>query len=157
MILKGMREQFADALYYLMCKDENIILITADMGFGMFDKIRDDLVGQFYNVGAAEQIMMDMAVGLALSGKIPVTYSITPFLLFRPFETIRNYIDHENIPVKMVGSGRNTNYYREGFSHYAGDHNIIQAFQNILFLEPEEFDLKELLYLSKPVYLNLTR
>lgn len=160
MMLAGNREQFAQALHYLMCQDERIILITADMGFGMFDKIRDEIPNRFYNVGAAEQVMMDMAVGFALSGKIPVTYSITPFLLFRPFETIRNYIDHENVPVIMVGSGRGREYHTEGFSHDASDHNILKAFKNIVFLEPEPdtaFDLTNILYMKKPVYLNLNR
>ena len=38
-----MRRKFAVDLYELMKKDKNIILITADMGFGMFDKIRDEI------------------------------------------------------------------------------------------------------------------
>jgi len=155
-----MRKYFFDSLYSLMLKDENVIFITADMGFGFGDKIRDEMPDRFYNVGAAEQVMMDIAVGLALSGKIPVTYSITPFLLFRPFETIRNYIDHENVPVIMVGSGRGRDYHTEGFSHDASDHNILKAFKNIVFLEPEPdtaFDLTNILYMKKPVYLNLNR
>jgi len=141
-----------------MLADQRIILITADMGFGMFDKIRNNLPAQFYNVGAAEQVMMDMAVGFALADKIPVTYSITPFLIFRPFETIRNYMNRESVPVIMVGSGRGSDYETEGFSHYAGDHDILRSLKNIVFLEPEdEFNLQEILYMNKPVYLNLKR
>lgn len=153
-----MRRKFASDLYELMKNDRNIILITADLGFGMFDKIRDELPDQYYNVGAAEQVMMDMAVGMTLAGKIVVTYSITPFLLFRPFETIRNYIDHENIPVKMVGSGRGEDYETEGFSHDATDDYIIKHFRNIKFIVPQDdFDLRVLLYSKEPVYLNLKR
>ena len=40
---------------------------------------------------------MGMATGLALENKIPVVYSITPFIIYRPFEFIRNYLDHEKI------------------------------------------------------------
>jgi len=154
-----MRAKFASDLYELMKVDKNIILITADMGFGMLDKIRDEFPDQYYNVGAAEQVMMDMAVGLALSGKLPVTYTITPFY-FRAFETLRTYINHEKIPVLMVGSGRDDDYKDGGFSHYAGDDNILDMFNNIVFLKPEEgqeHDLKELIYSGKPVYLNLKR
>lgn len=152
-----MRRKFASDLYSLMSRDEKIVLITADMGYGMLDKIRDDFPDQFYNVGAAELVMMGMAVGLALEGKIPVTYSITPFLLFRPFEVIRNYINHERIPVIMVGSGRDDDYKDGGFSHYAGDHDILKKFRNIVFLSGDDFDLNEIIYSGRPTYLNLKR
>jgi transketolase C-terminal domain/subunit len=54
--------------------------------------------------------MIGAATGMAMEGKIPVVYSITPFLLYRPFVFLRNYLHHENIPVKLVGGGRNKDY-----------------------------------------------
>ena len=152
-----MRRKFASDLYELMKENENIVLITADLGFGMFDKIRDELKDQFYNVGAAEQVMMDVAVGMAMCGKTPVVYSITPFLIFRAMESIRNYIDHEKIPVVMVGSGRGKDYETEGFSHDATDDVILKSFKNIVFLSPDDFNLREIIYMNKSVYLNLRR
>ena len=153
-----MRRKFALDLYELMKENENIVLITADMGYGMFDRIRDEIPKQFYNVGAAEQVAMDIAVGMALCNKIPIVYSITPFLIFRAMETIRNYIDHEKISVVMVGSGRGKDYATEGFSHDASDDIILKLFENIEYLIPDmDFDLKEILYSKKPVYLNLKR
>jgi len=153
-----MRRKFAVDLYELMKQDKNIILISVDMGYGMFDKIRDELPDQFYNPGAAEQVAVTMAVGFALSGKIPVVYTITPFLIFRPFEAIRNYMDHESIPVILVGSGRGQDYTHEGFSHDASDHEILKQFKNINFIVPEEsFNLSEIIYSGKPTYLNLKR
>jgi transketolase len=153
-----MRRKFAVDLFELMTKDENIVFITADMGYGAFDKIRDELPGQFYNVGAAEMAAVTIAVGMALSGKIPVVYSITPFLIFRPMEAIRNYLDHESIPVILVGAGRDKDYLHLGFSHYATGHEILKCFKNINFIVPEgDFDLKEIIYSGKPTYLNLKR
>jgi transketolase len=154
-----MRERFATELYELMKKDKNIILITADLGYGIFDKIRSDMSDRFYNVGAAEQVMMDMAIGFSLNKKIPVVYSITPFLIFRAFESIRNYIYHEKIKVVMVGSGRGQDYRTEGFSHDANDHKILRQFSNIKFIVPEDndFDLNSVIYMDKPVYLNLRK
>lgn len=152
-----MRKKFASDLYELMKKDENIILITADLGYIMFDNIQRDFPKQFYNVGAAEQVAVDVAVGLALCGKIPVVYTITPFF-FRAFEGIRNYVDHEQIPVILVGSGRGKDYNKEGFSHDASDDYILKVFKNIIFLNPDEdYDLQEIIYSKKPVYLNLKR
>jgi transketolase C-terminal domain/subunit len=54
--------------------------------------------------------MMGTAVGMAMEGKIPIVYSITPFAIYRPFELIRNYLSHEQIPVKIVGGGRDKQY-----------------------------------------------
>jgi Transketolase, C-terminal subunit len=153
-----MRRKFAVDLYELMKKDKNIILITADMGFGMLNEIRDNLPEQFYNVMAAEQAAVTIAVGLALSGKIPVVYTITPFLIFRPMEAIRLYLDHESIPVILVGAGRGQDYAHEGFSHDASDHEILKQFKNIDFIVPEnEFNLSEIIYSGRPTYLNLKR
>jgi transketolase len=152
-----MRRKFAVDLYELMRNDRNIILITADLGYGMLDKIKDELPEQFYNVGAAEQAMINIAIGMALSGKIPICYTISPFY-FRCFESIRLYLDHESIPVILVGAGRGQDYSHEGFSHDASDHEILKCFKNINFLVPEEsFNLHEIIYSGKPTYLNLKR
>ncbi len=152
-----MRRKFATDLYELMKEDENLVLITADMGFGMLDKIKQDFPNHFYNVGAAEQVMIDMAIGMIYGGKKVVVYSITPFLLFRAFESIRNYIDHEQVPVVLVGSGRDDDYKTEGFSHDASDDVILKFFKNILFIKEDDFNLREILNSGKPTYLNLKR
>ncbi len=151
------RKIFFDSLYELMKNDKNIIFITADLGYFFADRIKNGLPDQFYNVMAAEQAMMGIAIGMALKGKIPVTYTITPFY-FRCFEAIRLYIDHENIPVKMVASGRGHDYAHEGFSHDASDHEILKSFKNLIFVVPEEsFNLSDIIYSGKPTYLNLKR
>ena len=101
----SMRGWFAYEMYNQMVQNPDIYVVTEDLGYAMFDRIKRDFPERFINVGAAEQTMMGVAVGLAMEGKIPVVYSITPFLLYRPFETIRNYIQNEEIPVIMVGGG----------------------------------------------------
>ncbi len=113
----SIRGWFGRALYFEMQKNPNIILITADLGYGLFDRHRDDLPRQFYNVGASEQAAVGAGIGLALSGKIPFVYSITTFLLFRAFEWHRNYLNHENIPVRLVGSGMDYDYLHDGITH----------------------------------------
>jgi transketolase len=153
-----MRKKFASDLYDLMKVDKDIVLIMGDIGYGMLDTLRKDFPDRCFNTGAAEMTMMDMATGFALSGKIPVVYTITPFLIFRAMEAIRNYIDHESIPVIMVGTGRGKDYEHLGFSHDASDHEILKQFKNIEFIVPEgDFNLKEILYSGKPTYLNLKR
>lgn len=152
-----MRKDFFTQLYVEMQRNPDIFFITGDLGYGLADHIRNDFKDRFINTGAAEQTMMGVAVGLALNGKIPIVYSITPFLLFRPFETIRNYISYESIPVIMVGSGRDDDYKHDGFSHFAGDDDIIKQLPNIVFIKEDSFNLAEIISSREPTYLNLKR
>ena len=112
--------------------------MTGDLGYGLWDRIRLDYQDRFYNVGSSEQLMLGMAAGLAMENKIPVVYSITPFLLYRPFEFIRNYVNHEKLPVKLIGGGRDKDYGYLGFSHWAEeDKNIMENFKNIKTIHPK--------------------
>ena len=146
-----------------MSRNDKIYLITGDLGYGLWDDIRRDFPKRFYNVGSAEQLMMGIAVGIAMEGKIPIVYSITSFLLYRPFELIRNYIDHEEIPVKLIGGGRDRDYGYLGFSHWADDDKrIMSSFDKIIQERPNtqkelEFAFNRLINLDKPIYLNLKR
>ena len=113
----SIRGWFGRALYFEMQKNEDIFLVTADLGYKLWDFHQRDFPDRFYNVGASECCAVGAGVGLALSGKIPFVFSITTFLLYRPFEWIRNYINHEQIPVRLIGSGLDDDYKHDGFSH----------------------------------------
>src|SRR3990167_6304737 len=101
-----MRKEFAEELTKQAKTNDKIWLVTCDLGYGLWDGFRDQIPQRFLNTGAAEQAAADICVGLALEGKIPFFYSITTFLLYRPFETLRTYVNHEQIPIKLAGSGR---------------------------------------------------
>ena len=158
-----MRKQFAEMLYNEMASNPDIYLITGDLGYGLWDQVRDIYPDRFYNVGSSEMAMMGMGIGLAMGGKIPYIYSITPFAIYRPFEMIRNYLDHENIPVNIVGGGRDKEYGYLGFSHWAhDDKRIMGVFDNLITLHPdteEELETAFAVSLSKekPIYINLKR
>ena len=146
-----------------MSQDEKIVVLTADLGYGLLDNIRKDYSDRFYNTASSEQLMIGMAVGYALENKIPICYSISPFVLYRPFEFVRNYLNHEKIPVKLVGGGRNRDYGYLGFSHWADDDlKIYSAFENIKLYKPDD-ELKlidiysEFIYNTQPAYLNLKK
>lgn len=160
---ESMRGYFGYYLHEQMAKNNDIWVVTADLGYGLFDSIREDYPERFINCGAAEQVGCGMSIGLALEGKIPFFYSITPFLLGRAFEWIRNYVDHEEIPVKLVGSGRDHDYAHDGFSHFAGDDkDILAIFKNITAVWPNNKEdipslLEEMITTNKPYYINLKR
>ena len=156
-----MRKEFAEFLHGEMSYNEKIVLLTGDLGYGLWDQIRIDYPDRFYNVMSSEQLMIGSAVGLAMEGFIPVVYSITPFVIYRPFELLRNYLDHENIPVKLVGGGRNKDYGYLGFSHWAEeDIDILSCFKNIDLYKPEKLTLnmfREMIYKPNACYMNLKR
>ena len=158
-----MRKQFGEQLADLMHQDPRIWLLSGDLGFGVLDPVKQQHPNRFVNTGAAEQLALGVAVGLAQNGLCPVVYSITPFLLYRPFEWIRNYLDHERIPVKLVGAGRDRDYGDLGFSHWAeDDQQVLQCFPNIKTHWPETPQqlhdlLPEFLSSPEPAYLNLRR
>lgn len=158
-----MRRLFAELLLKEMHCNQRIVLVSADMGFGIWDEVRDKYVDRFFNVGAAEQAGAGICVGMALSGKIPIFYSITSFLLCRPFEFWRNYMAYEGVGVKLVGSGRDQDYLHDGFTHWAADdHAIMALWPGIQAFWPnDESDLRKIvspfLLSNGPSYLNLKR
>jgi transketolase len=158
-----MRKIFAEMLFNEMSTNKDIYLITGDLGYGLWDKIRDTYPDRFYNVGSSEMVMMGMGIGLAMEGKIPYIYSITPFAIYRPFEMIRNYLDHEQIPVNVIGGGRDREYGYLGFSHWSDDdRRIMGVFDNVKTIHPEtDEELEEAFKLSTtrttPLYINLKR
>lgn len=117
----SMRGYFGFSLYKYMALHKEVWLLTGDLGYKLFDQHKESFPERYLNVGASEQTLLDIAVGLAQGGKIPVVYSITPFLIYRGFETVRTYINHEGMPVKLVGGGRDKDYEHDGFSHDASD------------------------------------
>ena len=158
-----MRKQLAKLLFNEMQSNSNIYLITGDLGYGLWDDIMNTFPDRFFNVGSSEMAMMGMAIGLAMDNKIPFVYSITPFAIYRPFEMIRNYIDHESIPVKILGGGRNEDYGYLGFSHWASeDIAALNVFENLIKFKPNTQDEIENAFAfamneNKPTYINLKK
>ena len=158
-----MRKECMTLLANSMVEDPSIRVITADLGFGVLDQIRSAYPDRFYNVGAAEHLMIGVAIGMANEGLKPVCYSMSSFLLYRPFEMLRNYVNYENVPVKLIGSGRDRDYSHDGVSHWADDdETVLQALPRIGCFKPESIVELENIWerfinSNKPEYLNLTR
>lgn len=159
----SMRGWFVYELFQRMKVNKNIYIITGDLGYKVWDSHKIAYPDRVINVGAAEQAMMGVGVGLALEGKIPFVYSMSSFVLYRPFETTRNYVNHERIPVKLIGIGRNRDYLDHGLCHWAEeDKKVMEIFSNIKAHWPETFEeipkiVDEMITDNKPWYLNLKR
>jgi len=158
-----MRKECMNLLLAEMVENQDIIVLTADLGFGLLDQIQNSFPERFHNVGAAEQLMIGAGIGLAESGKIPVCYSMSSFVLYRPFEFLRNYVNAECVPVKLIGSGRDKDYSHDGLSHWAhDDEQVLAALPNIKIYKPKSIEELEHIWPDfinspEPAYLNLTR
>ena len=132
-----MRDAFNDELYDIAASDPDVLLLTADIGFRVFDRFHADFPGRFINMGVAEPNMLGVAAGLALSGKRPFVYTIIPFLTMRAFEQIRVDMCIQNQPVKIVGVGGGVAYGTLGPTHHAvEDVAILRALPNMTVLVP---------------------
>jgi transketolase len=158
-----MRKECAQLLLDEMSANTRIRVVTADLGFGILDHIRNAYPDRFYNVGAAEQLMIGVAVGMAENRLIPVCYSMSSFLLYRPFEFLRNYVDYERVNIKLLGSGRDKDYSHDGISHWAhDDEKVLAALPNIEVYKPDsleelDMDFDQWINSTSPGYLNLMR
>lgn len=157
-----MRNAFVKELENIM-KDSNTFLLTGDLGYSVFEKIREKFERQYLNMGVAEQNMIGVAAGMALTGKHVFVYSIIPFLIYRPFEQIRNDICFQNLPVRLVGVGAGFSYSDAGFTHHAvEDYGILRSMPNLTILSPADplevsMQMTQMNKVDGPLYMRLGR
>ena len=82
--LISMRAKFAYEIHLRMTTEERIFVVTGDLGYKMWDQVKRDFPDRFINVGAAEQVLVGVSVGLALRGKIPFALLILEILIRPP-------------------------------------------------------------------------
>lgn len=132
-----MRDAFINSLTELAENDKDIILLTGDLGFGVFEEFETRFPGQYFNVGIAEQNMMGLAAGLSLEGKKVVAYSIGNFASLRCLEQIRNDACYHDANITIVASGGGFSYGSLGMSHHTTeDLAILRALPNMVVVAP---------------------
>ena len=129
---RTMRKEVIKKLCELAKTDKDIYLITPDMGYGILEPFQKKFPDRFINVGIAEQTAINVAVGLALSGKKPYVYGILTFTLYRAFEQIRNYMCHLQLNIGIIGVGKDMTYDKLDYSHHAMDDQSIFGSLEIL-------------------------
>ena len=98
-----MRRTFGKIIADLADKDDKIYVLVGDIGYRVFDEFREKHPNRFINMGICEQSIIGVSAGMALEGLKPWVYTITPFLIERPFEQVKLDIDQQNVNVKLVG------------------------------------------------------
>jgi len=156
-----MRTTFVNSFMEFLEDGHDIHLLTADLGFKMFDPIREKYPNRFTNVGVAESNMIGLAAGMAMRGVKVFCYSMAPFILFRTLDQIRVDLCHPQMPVILVAVGGGLHYSKEGMTHHAiEDIAIARALPGLTVMAPGDpveckMLLEEAITLDGPCYLRL--
>lgn len=158
-----MRKAFSKALSDSAERNSRLALVTADLGFQVFDEFQQKFGSRYINVGVAEAQMIYTAAGMAIEGWRPVAYSIASFATARPFEQIRYCISYPGLPVVLVGAGRGFLYSTSGVSHHASDDlALMTSLPGMTVVAPGDPNevaqlFPQLLQLSGPSYFTVGR
>lgn len=103
--------------------DERICTLHADISKSIcitdFEADNPERKNRVFSVGIAEQNMMQVAAGLALNGKIPITGTYGVFAAGRPWDQIRTTICYGNLNVKIAGAHGGISVGQDGATHQA--------------------------------------
>lgn len=145
-------------------KKKNIFFLTGDLGFSVLEPLKNISKKRFFNVGVSENNMMLLATGITnIKENLVYTYSISPFLILRNFEIIRNYISNESRNVRLIGVGAGVSYETMGKTHFnLDDINLIYSLKNITILNPANIEELEYVYQKfknskKPLYFRINK
>jgi len=138
-----MRRRLGKIISQLADVDEKIYVVVGDIGFRIFDEFREKYPDRFINMGVCEQSIISVASGMALEGLKPWVYTITPFLIERPFEQVKLDIDQQNVNVNLVGFA---DYPTLGPTHTELDgKKLMQLFSNIKSFYPSDGNETEMM------------
>jgi len=157
-----MRDSFINSIYKVTKLNNNVLCMVGDIGAFLLRNYIRDFPFNYYNLGAAEANMVGVAAGLALSGKIPFVYTITPFITARCYEQIKIDVCYNNANVKIVGVGSGVSYGTMGSTHHSlEDIAIMRALPNMVIISPSDpQEVEEAVFAAMkytgPTYIRLT-
>lgn len=158
------RNGYGEALLMLGEKDQNIVVLTADLAEST--RVLDfakKYPRQFVECGVAEQNMMGIAAGLALSGKQAFVSSYATFSPGRSWDQLRVSVCYSNANVKVAGCHTGVSVGPDGATHQAlEDIAITRVLPNITVVVPcDSIEARKatlaLGAIRSPGYLRLTR
>ena len=134
------REAYGKALAEFGAKYENLVVLDADLAAatktGVFKKAFPD---RFFDCGIAENNMIDVAVGMALSGKIPFASTFAMFAAGRSFEQVRNSIGYPHTNVKIGATHAGITVGEDGATHQCNeDIALMRTIPGMTILNPAD-------------------
>jgi len=161
---KATRDGFGEGLFNLGEKNENVVALSADVSNSCrMNFFAEKFPKRFFQVGVAEQNLVGVSVGLAVSGKIPFMATYAVFSPGRTLEQIRTAIAYNGANVKIAGhhSGLLTGF--DGATHQAlEDIAIMRTIPNMKVVVPADaIEARKATIFSAqingPVYLRFAR
>lgn len=158
------RQVICDTLVEFGKTDRDIVVLTSDSrGSASLANFARELPGQLFEVGIAEQNLVGIAAGLAVSGKKPFVASPASFLSMRSIEQIKVDVAYSKTNVKLIGISGGLSYGALGMSHHSlQDIAVMRAIPGVdIVLPADRFEsrlmIKALLASSRPAYVRIGR
>jgi transketolase len=118
--LLPMRKAYGEALVRLGHANPDVVALSADVSNSDFSYMfAEAFPDRFFNVGIAEQSLVDVAVGLAYSGKIPFANTFAFLFATRALEMIRTHLCYGEANVKLMAAYSGISDSFDGPTHHA--------------------------------------
>jgi transketolase len=158
------RVAFADELISLARADERIVAVCNDsVGSSNLGGFAEEFPDRLINVGIAEQDMVGIGAGLALSGYVPFVCAAAPFLTGRALEQIKADVAYSQSPVVLCGMSPGMAYGELGPTHHSiEDLSWLRAIAGLGIVVPADEDetraaVRWAATAATPVYLRIGR
>jgi len=136
------RNGFGEGLLTAGKENRNVLALCADLTESIrMEAFRKELPAQFLEIGVAEQNMMGIAAGLALSGKVPFVASYAVFNPGRNWDQLRVSVAYSQANVKIVGAHAGISVGPDGATHQAlEDVTITRVLPNLTVVVPTDIN-----------------
>lgn len=136
------RDAFFDEIYDLTKKENDIIIVSSDIGAPSLDLFRQEYPHRFVNVGIAEQNAVAVAAGLQLAGKHVIYYGLNPFPITRAFDQVRNVMEALQIPITVTALNAGTCSADAGYTHMAIENmSIMRTLPHVQLVNPSDITM----------------
>ncbi|MGB9851355.1 MAG: transketolase family protein [Candidatus Kapaibacteriota bacterium] len=138
---KATRFGFAEALVELGGKNPDVVVLGADVtGSVLTSFFKNKFPERFFSIGIAEQNATTIAVGLALSGKIPFFATYSAFSAFRNADQLRISVCYNNANVKIGGGHSGITVGPDGATHQSLEEiSLLRTLPNMTLVVPCDY------------------
>ncbi|MCR5266575.1 MAG: transketolase family protein [Cyanobacteria bacterium RUI128] len=135
------REAFGKALVELGRKNSNVVALDADLSASTQTKLfAKEFPDRFFDIGIAEQDLIDTAAGLSAVGKIPFAATFAVFATGRTYDQVRNTVCYSNFNVKIIGTHGGVTVGEDGATHQAlEDVALMTNLPNMTVIVPADY------------------